>query len=70
MSGAEPFLSKIGEGARDGPETGSRAGEVTGNDSGAEVNSSISTADSFKISPFAFAVDNFLGFLTLSSGIS
>jgi hypothetical protein len=70
MFGADPFLSKTGEGARDGPETGSRAGEVTGNDSGAEVSSSISAADNFRISPFAFAVDNFLDFLTFSSGMS
>jgi hypothetical protein len=43
---------------------------VTGKDSGAEVNFSISAADNFKISPFALAAESFRGFLTFSSGMS
>jgi hypothetical protein len=70
VSEAEPCLSKTGDGARDGLGIGRRAGEVTGKDSGAEVNSSISAADNFKTSPFAFAIESFLGFLIFSSGMS
>lgn len=53
------------------PETDSVAGDAMGNDSGAEVSSSISAALSFNIfSSPDFAIDNFLGFLILSSGMS
>jgi hypothetical protein len=54
------------------PETDGLLGEVTGNDSGAEVNSSNSAAVNFKTfsSPFGLEIDDFRGFLTFSSGIS
>jgi hypothetical protein len=67
----ELFLSRSGEVAREVClEKDNLAGDVIGNESGAEVSSSISAALSFRGSPLILVDDNCLVLRTLSSGMS